>query len=142
MESKTSTLTLVITVDYQAKASYVFDALRNIPGVEISAQSWCHALHERDALQEENQILRDNLDNFKNVLAQEKILAEARGISWAETATAKECIKIVSDIHRKYPLDIFLSDGRSVDCQSAEMARITCERAANEIRKAFHLVSA
>lgn len=141
MESTTSTLTLVITQDYQTKASDVFDALRNIPGVEISAQSWCHAIHEKNALQEECQLLRDNIDNFKHVLAQEKRLSEARGISWAQTATAKECITIVSDIHRNYPLDIFPGSGRSVDCQSAEMARITCERAASEIRNKFHLVS-
>jgi hypothetical protein len=58
-------------------------------------------------------------DNYKIVLEQEKRLAEARGISWAERATAEQCIKIIKS--------------------KTGMDHITCGRIVTNIKESFGL---
>ena len=58
------------------------------------------------------------------------------GYKQSRIDTLEEALKIVAKVRSYYSEDIFPKDSKTVDAQSADMARITCDNIDTELKKA------
>jgi hypothetical protein len=51
----------------------------------------------------------------------------------------KACVSICREVAERYPTDVFPDDGKSLDCKSARMARLTAANIEREITERSNL---
>lgn len=64
---------------------------------------------------------------------QEDVRAGRQSGSAGSAVRRLDVIKVIEYVRSRYPEDIFPPDGKTLDCKSAKMARLTCDNIRREL---------